>query len=172
MKRRRTLFAVAGAFLAVAAISAELTSAGASGQGTVSRAEAVAVVSKMDQLNSTIESCMVAHGATVAVSGSERSFADPGNSAWQACSGAVSAENTYMSGESYQAFVADQAARGETYADCMATNGFAIPGHNGVSRDAEGDASSATFQEFSAKCSDSAGLIRRNADGTGIAPAP
>jgi hypothetical protein len=82
MKRRRMFVAAAVVFFSVAAVSAELSSAGASGPGTISRADAVAVVAKVDALNSSIESRMVANGASVNVNGSERSFTDPGN---QAC---------------------------------------------------------------------------------------
>lgn len=174
MFRKGAIAAVAAVFIVSAGLSAGLATVGASGQNqaTIPRADAVVAVSTMDQLNAGIEKCMLANGATVAVAGGTRSFTDPGNHAWEACAGPIKAQTDYMAGAEYQAFAADQKARGENFAQCMASAGFGIPGHGGVSGDVEVDTGSAGFQAASIKCSDEAGLIRRNADGTGVAATP
>jgi hypothetical protein len=167
-RRLRAIAVCTAAALLVGTVSA-IADVGPLGQ--ITRSRTVSAYERIDQLNAAIENCMLAHGATLTVTGSERALTDPGHRGADACAVPINAEAAYVRGPDYQAAETDQKARIPAYVTCMEAAGYPVPGWNGLSNDTPSPPPTAASTASSETCSDGAGLVRRNPGGSGFAPA-
>jgi hypothetical protein len=168
-RARRRLRAIAVCTAAALLVGSVSAIAGVGPLGEITRSRTVSAYQRIDQLNAAIEDCMLAHGATLTVTGAERALTDPGRRGADACAAPIGAEATYVHGADYQAAEADQRARVPAYVTCMAAAGYPVPGWNGLSGDTPSPPPTAASTASAESCSDGAGLIRRNPSGAGFA---